>query len=194
MNPTDSPNTEEKLHRVEGPPTLDAHVARLELLSEQERSLFKRSNIAISFVALLISVAIGAYNIWDRAIVRPSENKDKQIEEIRRIAARLGEIDRELIKISFTGNTELFGALSRVANIEKLGLLTKADRIFNDVRHEIDFPEYFVLGYAQLSFGNNDLAIDYYQRAYAVASTELSKAESLRGYAQAVLRVRPETL
>ena len=150
----------------------------------------KRSSSFVGVVALFFSITVGGYTIWEKAVVEPRKSEASKTEDIRRIVSRIGELNRQVIDAQYE-NVAKAAALGRLANGEKLGLLSKAESIIESIEHRFDFSEYFVLAFEQLNAGNNELAIRYYELAYQAAPKDLPKAEALRGYAQAVFAQGP---
>ena len=169
---------------------LAERVTRLERKSDIEESLMKRSSSFVGVVALFFSITVGGYTIWEKAVVEPRKSEASKTEDIRRIVSRIGELNRQVIDAQYE-NVAKAAALGRLANGEKLGLLSKAESIIESIEHRFDFSEYFVLAFEQLNAGNNELAIRYYELAYQAAPKDLPKTEALRGYAQAVFAQGP---
>lgn len=158
-----------------------------ERVERDDKSWFKRSGVMIGYIALIISTVTGAYTVWEKTITEPRKQNEKKIEEVRRIADRLVAINYGLVEVQAEGDIQKLAALSRAANSEKFGLLSRADRLIGELDYEFDFSEYFILASEHLRFGNTARAQVFAKRAAAASIGSESKAEALRGVAEAMM-------
>jgi hypothetical protein len=151
----------------------------------EERSWVRRSSLLGSLLALLISILSGGYNIYDNAVVRPSQAEDDALGELRQIVGRLSEINWKLIE-QWSGDPQRARMVQMTANGEKVSLLDRADQIVAALGPRIGLSEYLTLAYEHLGFGDNATALRYANAAIAVAASPGLRAEAYRYKARAL--------
>jgi hypothetical protein len=114
---------------------------------------------------------------------------DRAADEIRPIVRHITELNSQLAPLLLRGDHATAMALSSVVNGEKLPILVRAEQL---VRQHAGRPGFvdpgslLVLSAEQLSFANNQLALEYAVRAEALAGTSpILRAEALRYQARA---------
>jgi hypothetical protein len=154
-------------------------------VTAQERSWMRRSTVLGSALALFISILSGGYNIYDNAVLRPSQAQDNALGELRQIVGRLGEINWKLIEQS-GGDPQRVRLVQMTASGEKVSLLDRADQIVAALGPRVGLSEYLTLAYEHLGFGDNATARRYANAAIAVAATPGLKSEAYRYKARAL--------
>jgi hypothetical protein len=154
-------------------------------VAAEERSWARRSTMLGSALALLISILSGGYNIYDNAVLRPSQEQEQALGELRQIVARLSEINWKLIDQS-DGDPQRVRVVQMTASGEKVSLLDRADQIIAARGGLVGVSEYLTLAAEHLNFGNNDKAVRYAEAAIASAAGPGMRAEAFRYKARAL--------
>ena len=161
-------------------------------MEREEQSLARKLGQYGGLIALILSIVTGAYTIYDKLIMEKARKSASEQAEIRRIVARITEINRELIEldsqVETAGNPQKMRQklqfLTMNANGEKMALLEWGAQIYASLEDEIGFAAALTLCHESLVMGQNDRALSYADTAIRVAVTPTWKVEGMRKKAQ----------
>lgn len=152
----------------------------------EKRSWSRRSAVLASSLALFISILSGGFNVYDQAVLRPSQANEDSLGELRRTIGRLTEINWKLAELSTDENLQKVRVVQMIANGEKVSLLQRADQIIDALGPRIGLSEYLTLSLEHLNFGDSERAVRYAEAGIAAAATPAFKAEAHRNLGRAL--------
>lgn len=156
----------------------------------EKRSWSRRSTVLASTLALLISILSGGFNVYDQAVLRPSQAAEDSLAELRRTVSRLTEINWKLAELE-ASSPNTVRTVQMIANGEKVSLLQRADQIVDALGPRVGLSEYITLAVEHLSFGEGKRAIRYAEAAVALAGSPGLRAEAMRYRARALFMPGP---
>lgn len=172
MQEVNSQDFLQRLSRIEG---------RLE---EDERSIAKRLSLWGGLVALVVSIMIGGFQIYEYTILRQREAREASIIQlgtfVRRITQLNSEIARSALLAENPREKAIVNAEAKIINSEKLSIVRLADRLLQEAPEAAGFATYATIAYEMLAQGNNDKALSYATTALEASQTTPEKAEALR--------------
>ena len=149
-------------------------------LKEEQKSLARKLGQYGGLIALILSILIGIYTVYDKMILEQDRENAKNQAEMHRIVARITEINWKLIELGFQNAPEKLEPLVKNANGEKIALLEQASSLSQSLGEQVGLAASILLSSENLNFGKNDRALFHANTAMALADTAGFRAMSLR--------------
>lgn len=128
---------------------------KLEAHQSEKKTLLERLGVWGGLVALLISISTGVFTIYDEAITKPVDEKDKKTQQFESIIASIATLSQELAtKTASITDTAVKQQIGMLYNAQLLVLVRNAESIESQIREQITAPGYLILGNAELALGN----------------------------------------
>ncbi len=166
-------------------PEVLQRISRLEgRMENEERSIEKRVSLWGGIIALMISLIIGTFQIYEYTILRQSEAREAKIIQIGTFVRRITELNSEISRLSvFTDTPEKMARANvgaKIINGEKLSIVRLADRLLQEDPDAGGFAAYATIAYEMLTQGNNSKALEYANAALEKSQTVPEKIEAQR--------------
>ena len=161
---------------------LSDRVARLEgQVDAETRSAPRRISQWFALLALVISIAVGGFQVYDHIVLRERES----VASDRRV---LADYIRNITEIN-SNNASLFmsaqgspivTSIVKIRNLEKMSILGLADRVLLERPEVASFASLHVLSSEHLNLGATERAYDYAHWLLELATTPMEKSEAAR--------------
>jgi len=154
-------------------PTKDDHT--------QRKSLPARLGQWIAPLALILSMAVGGFQIYDNTVLRKQNEIASSRSSLADFVRKITEINGSLVSIQHsTSNAMAMKSLTQVLNLEKLSLLGQADSLITRQPDIASYASFMALSLEHINWGNVKRARNYVQSAYSLANTSVERVESRR--------------
>lgn len=148
--------------------TLHEQVDILQIESkEHKRSWFKNPSILVSLLAVLVTVTLTSYNMYEQGI------KDKQ-SNIRSAISNLVEAQKENIKLNQNTNANERDQLDILINSQRQVLIEDAKVMIDDLGVDASTNSLLFLGWELQKDSDFEIAFSYFKRALESASYDIS--------------------
>lgn len=164
---------------------LGQRVARLEgRLDEDEKSLSKRLSMWGGLLALIISIMIGGFQIYEYTVLRYESAREANIIQlgtyIRRISELNGKIASTMLLADTPDEQARANTESKIINTEKHVVVRLADRLLREQPSLGGFASHITMTYEMLSQGDNSSALSYASLALRNSRNKPEEIESMR--------------
>ena len=190
--------TSSKFEEGDSPdPELDARISDLEqkFRTKQRTSLAARVSQWMALVALIISIAVGGFQVYDNTILRKQEKIAKTRTTFADYVRKITEINSRLVSFQFsTSSTNVpkpptrdsasramaVKALTQVLNVEKMSIIDLADNLIMQNRNIASYAGLIALSLEHLNWGNIGRSRMYTESALGLAKNQIEKVEARR--------------
>lgn len=164
-------------------------IARLEgRLDEDQRSPTKLVSVWGGLVALVLSIMIGGFQIFEFTVLRQKDARDRNFTQLSEYVGRISEINSEMASKAILATTlseqARVAAEGKIVNAEKASIVRLASRLLEENPDIGGFASYITLTYELLSQGDNATALAFAQSALQKSRTAPERIESTRYVAQ----------
>lgn len=155
-------------------------VARLEgRLDSEEQSIARRVGQWGGLVALVISITVGGFQIYQNLVLRDREAIETDRRELAGYVRQITELNTKIVTLAAEGNPALH-MIVKVLNAEKMSVLGLADRVLTKRPALGDFSSFFTFATEHLNNGSNERAHQYAEAALSAASSVPERVEAHR--------------
>ena len=181
--------------------TILERVANLEgRLDTEQRSLTRQFGQWMALLALIISIAVGAFQVYENTVIRERENVAKDRETLAGYVQQITELNSRVISAYYSDPNKVASqALTKTFNIEKVSILGLADNLLSKRKEIVSYASLFILSSEHLNWGNTKRAREYAELALSLATTDVERVEAKRieartwfapGKSQSIARAR----
>lgn len=166
-------------------PSYSERIARLEgRLETQDKSLTSKVSQWTALVALIISIAVGVFQVYENVILRERQATSVDRKTPADYIRRISELNSKIVSMYFsTQNDWATQSLAETLNAEKFSILGLADDIVSERGDLVNFAVSYTLSSEHLQLGNATRARQYARIAWSRAATDVEKVEAQRALA-----------
>lgn len=157
-------------------------IAKLEgRLDTEQLSLTRKLGQWMALLALIISVAVGAFQIYENTILRKRDQISADRSTLADYVQQITGLNSKLVSIYYSSSDKLaVQALARIVNIEKASILGLADDLLSKRKNIASYAILFTLSSEHLNWGNTMQARKYAESALTLATTDVERIEAQR--------------
>ena len=173
MDQQESPNTTA---------TVSERIARLEgQIDAETKSPIRRIGQWFGLVALIISIAVGGFEVYENVVLREREAVAADRRVLAEYVRKITELNSKNASVYISAQSSPMAiAVMKIHNLEKMSILGLADRILSDRPEIASFAILFTLSSEHLNLGNIVRAHEYANLAFSLAATDMERMESRR--------------
>ena len=155
---------------------LAQQVAHLEgRLDSDERSTPKRVAMWGSFLALVVAISVGAFQLWDGLVLRKQVALEAKQRELGSYVRRITELNSHSIELySRTSgpNPDLMAIReTHLLNLEKISIVRLADRLLSQDNDIGSYAVFYSLSFEHLNLGDTVRALAYGRKAESLSQS-----------------------
>ena len=157
-------------------------IAKLEgRLDTEQQSLSRKLGQWMALLALIISIAVGVFQVYENTILRKQEQISADRSTLAGYVQQITGLNSRLVSVFYSTSDKLAArALQKTLNIEKLSILGLADDLLSKRKEIASYAILFTLSSEFLDWGNTMQARKYAGLALALATTDVEKIEAQR--------------
>ena len=157
-------------------------VARLEgRLDTEQRSLTRKFGQWIALLALVISIAVGVFQVYENIVIRERESVAEDRRTLAGYIQQITALNSRIVSAYFsTSDKTASHALAKILNVEKSSILGLADNLLLERKGIASYASLFTLSTEHLNWGNSKQARKYAESALSLANTNVERVEAKR--------------
>ena len=157
-------------------------IAKLEgRLDSEEKSPGRKIGQWMGLAALIISITVGGFQIYENIILREREALASDRRALADYVRQITALNSKIISMYISAQTNpAVRSLAKVLYIEKRSIMGLADRLLSERKKLAGFASLFTLSAEHLNVGNTAKARQYAELAVSSATTDADRAEAQR--------------
>jgi hypothetical protein len=147
----------------------------------------RRLSLWLGIGAIVISIVIGSYNIFDVFVKTPEREREAALEDLNQTLSSINDLNIKITEAHLSMGPQKAASLGQATNLSKIFLLSRADAVAMKNPSVVSYHQLFLMSTEHLNFGNVDQSIKYIEMAEK--SQEMPPAfqvEAIRQKAKAV--------